>query len=293
MSGCLASVVVPTYSDWEALQGCLDALAAQTAPASSFEVLVANNNRDPEPPPGLRLPANARLVHASDPGSYSARNAALREARGDVLFFTDSDCRPEPDWIDAGLARMAAAGPFDRIAGHIELTRAGREWNLWELYDRSTWLRQSDYARRGWGATANLVARREAFERLGGFDARMYSGADREWNMRVQRAGGRIAYAADVRVKHPARASFAELARKQRRTQGGGSARRLRAGWRELLPPLHHLLPPLKAARRVLRQGDLAWRHKPLVFLVAWRLRILGFIERVRLMRAGAEARRS
>jgi glycosyltransferase involved in cell wall biosynthesis len=95
LSGCLASVVVPTYSDWEALQGCLDALAAQTAPASSFEVLVANNNRDPEPPPDLRLPANARLVHASDPGSYSARNAALREARGDVLFFTDSDCRPE------------------------------------------------------------------------------------------------------------------------------------------------------------------------------------------------------
>lgn len=292
MSGCLASVVVPTYSDWEALQGCLDALAAQTAPASSFEVLVANNNRDPEPPPGLRLPANARLVHASDPGSYSARNAALREARGDVLFFTDSDCRPEPDWIDAGLARMAAAGPFDRIAGHVELTRAGRDWNLWELYDRSTWLRQSDYARRGWGATANLVARREAFERLGDFDARLYSGADREWNMRVQRAGGRIEYADEVRVLHPARASFAELAKKQRRTYGGRHALRATRGWSRFAPPLHYLLPPLKAARRVLRQSELGWRHKPQVFLVAWCLRTLGFVERLRLMRVGEEARR-
>jgi GT2 family glycosyltransferase len=292
LSGLEATVVVPTYKDWDALQLCLDALAAQTAGTERFEVIVADNNADPGPPAGLRLPPNARIVHVPEPGSYSARNAALREARGEVLFFTDSDCRPEPEWIAAGLARMGAAGELDRVAGHVQLHCAGPRWNLWELYDRSTWLRQQDYARAGWAATANLVARRAAFARVGPFDAKTYSGADREWNMRAQRAGGRIEYAGEVRVLHPARASFAELAKKQRRTYGGRHALRAARGWSRFAPPLHYLLPPMKAARRVLRQPELAWRHKPLVFLVAWWLRVLGLWERTRLVVRGAEARR-
>ncbi|MEY2746164.1 MAG: hypothetical protein RL112_1206 [Planctomycetota bacterium] len=292
MSRLEASVVVPTYKDWDALQRCLDALAAQTADAGRFEVLVANNNADPRPPAGLRLPANARVVHAPEPGSYAARNAALREARGDVVFFTDSDCSPEPEWIASGLARMSGAGELDRVAGRVQLHCAGPRWNLWELYDRSTWLRQEDYARKGWGATANLVARRAAFDRVGPFDAATFSGADREWNSRAQRAGGRIAYAAEVGVRHPARATFAELAKKQRRTYGGRHSLLAARGWRGLVPPLNYLLPPWKAARRVLGQRELAWRHKLPVFLVAWLLRVLGLGERLRLAFRGAQARR-
>jgi len=293
LNGLEASVVVPTYKDWDALQGCLDALAAQTACAERFEVLVANNNADPLPPSGLRLPANARIVHVPAPGSYAARNAALREARGEVLFFTDSDCRPEPQWIAAGLVRMAGLGELDRIAGHVQLVSREPRWNLWELYDRSTWLRQEDYARAGWAATANLVTRRSAFDRVGAFDAGTYSGADREWNLRAQRAGGRIACAQEVRVLHPARASFAELAKKQRRTYGGRHALLASRSWRRLVPPLNYLLPSLKSARRVLRQRELAWRHKPLVFLVAWLLRLLCLWERLRLLVQGTTMRRA
>ena len=39
-------------------------------------------------------------------GSYAARNAGLREAAGDILLFTDSDCRPADDWCAEMVAGM-------------------------------------------------------------------------------------------------------------------------------------------------------------------------------------------
>ena len=123
-----ASVIIPTYLDWHVLQKCLDCLAQQSTPLDRFEVIVANNNSLPEVPSSLRLPSNARVIHVPKPGSYAARNAALREACGDVFFFTDSDCQPDTHWIENGLTALKDLGPVDRIAGAVELFAKGKTW---------------------------------------------------------------------------------------------------------------------------------------------------------------------
>ena len=109
-----ATVIIPTYKDWPRLQMCLDALALQSLPAAEFEVLVANNNRVADLPADLRLAANVQVIWAEQPGSYAARNAVLPHAKGEVLFFTDSDCIPDPDWLRLGVA------PADRALKQAE-----------------------------------------------------------------------------------------------------------------------------------------------------------------------------
>jgi GT2 family glycosyltransferase len=216
-----ATVIIPTFEDWDGLQLCLDCLDGQSADPGLFEVIVANNNRAPDIPPSLRLAPNVRVIHASKPGSYAARNAAIGVARGKVLFFTDSDCLPDLRWIEAGLSTISPLSPWDLVAGAIELFPEGKEWTSSELYYRVHHMLQEEYAKDGWCATANLVARREAFERVGLFSEDRFSGGDKEWTSRATAMGSRLAFGPEVLIRHPARTGFAELAKKRRRLIGG------------------------------------------------------------------------
>lgn len=216
-----ASVIIPTFEDWGGLQTCLDCLAGQSIDLRHFEVIVANNNPSPDVPPSLRLPSNARVIHVPSPGSYAARNAALRDARAEVLFFTDSDCLPDSHWIEAGLTAIASLGPMGRVAGSIELFPSGPHWTTNELYDRVHQMRQAQYVQQGWCATANLVTTKMAFDHVGLFDKDLYSFGDRNWNLRATEIGAEIVFSSDVRIRHSARALFADLAKKRRRILGG------------------------------------------------------------------------
>ena len=287
-----ASVIIPTYKDWPILQLCLDCLAAQTAPPGRFEIVIANNNPSAEVPATLRLPVNARVIHATEPGSYAARNAALAEVRGDVLFFTDSDCLPDPGWIAAGLSQIATLGPTDRIAGAIVLFAKGEVWTAPELYDRATWLRQADYVAYGWGATANLITRKAAFAAAGPFDGDTYSGGDREWNQRAGTTGSAIVYGPDAIVRHPARSSFEELAKKRRRLLGGRHRIKVRKSWKRWLPPFGYLIPSVSGSKRIFRLPGLTLRERWAVWLVEYRLRIVTFTETVRLRFLAGTAKR-
>jgi glycosyltransferase involved in cell wall biosynthesis len=217
----VATVIVPTFDDWDRLQACLDCLAAQSVDQGMFEVIVANNNATPTIPASLRLPENARIIHVARPGSYAARNAALREARGEVLFFTDSDCEPDTRWIEAGCAAISDLGPYDRVAGAVELFPKGERWTGPELFDRVYWMQQQEFVRNGWCVTANLVTRRAAFDLADLFSEDRFSGGDREWNIRATELGSRIVFSPDTLIRHPARSSFADLAKKCRRLVGG------------------------------------------------------------------------
>lgn len=215
-----ATVIIPTYDDWHVLQKCLDCLSQQSIALERFEVIVANNNSSPEVPPALKIPANARVIHVQKPGSYAARNAALRTARGDALFFTDSDCQPDRRWIESGLNALAKLGPTDRISGSVKLFPKGKTWTSPELYDRLYHLTQETYSGNGWCATANLVTRRAAFDLAGPFSEESFSGGDREWGKRALESGSPIVYCPEVLILHPARDSFADLAKKLRRKLG-------------------------------------------------------------------------
>lgn len=89
------SVIVPVRDD-PRVDGLLASLAVQRG-APEFEVLVAmdGSRREPRVPAGLPV----RLLRLPARGPYPARNAAVAEAAGDVLLFTDSDCLCPPDWI--------------------------------------------------------------------------------------------------------------------------------------------------------------------------------------------------
>jgi hypothetical protein len=294
-----ASVIIPTFRDWDGLAVCLAALAAQTVPRDAFEVLVVNNDPADPPPPDLRLPPNARILTEAAPGSYAARNRALRDARGEILFFTDADCAPDPDWIAAGLAMLDADPSVMRLGGEVVLTDLPGAERIAVLHDRVHAFGQDRYiATRGWAATANMIARRSVFDAIGPFDARLMSGGDKNWGRRAQAAGFPIAHAPGVIVRHPPRASVAAIVRKARRVAGGDLMQKLpdrglwpmRIAW-VVLTPLR-LLPPSSKLGPILSRRDIPLADRLRLYLIQWRLRLVKHAERGRLLFLGTDPER-
>ncbi len=277
-----ATVIIPTYDDWHVLQKCLDCLAHQSIALDRFEVIVANNNPSPEVPSALQFPPNARVIHVPKPGSYAARNAAILEARGEALFFTDSDCQPHPRWIENGLTALAGLGPTDRISGSVELFPKGKTWTGAELYDSLNHLTQETYSGKGWCATANMVTRRAAFDLVGPFSEESFSGGDREWGLRATEMGSPIVFSPEVLILHPARDSFADLAKKLRRKIGRRYQDEVVTGKKKRSTFSFLFLRPQDFVR-VLQDQRLPEADKMRILWLEYRLSLVAFHEYARL----------
>lgn len=223
------SIIVPVRNAEHEIGGLLEALGRQTLPAERRELLVVDDASRDGTAAVVRRSRGATLIQLSGwSGAYTARNAGLAAARGDVIAFADADCRPAPDWLERGLAELDRLGA-DLLGGHIDV-RLGKRPSIAELLDYGRHLDQERGVReRGFAMTANLLARRTVFERVGTFLEGALSDADREFCLRATEAGFELAYSRHAAVAHPARATARGLARRAFR-DGYGYAQMARSG---------------------------------------------------------------
>ena len=251
------SVVMPHLDDLANLDRCLSLLAAQTLAPAEFEVIVADNGSKA----GLaavRAVAGdrARVVAAPERGAGPARNAGVRAARGEILAFIDSDCRPDADWLAAGAAALAG---HDVVGGAVRVVAGSGAPGPVEAYELVFAFRNDLYVRRkGFTVTANMFVRRADFDAVGPFANGMSE--DVEWCHRARALGYHLGYAPACIVAHPARRTWDELTRKWRRTTREAHAF-ARPGLLGALPWLARawivLLSALPQAVRVMRAPEL------------------------------------
>jgi glycosyltransferase involved in cell wall biosynthesis len=248
------SVIIPTYHDWGRLKLCLAAIKAQSYPADRFEVLVVNNDPQDLPPYEVAT-GNIHLLEEAKPGSYSARNAAIQVAKGEMFAFTDSDCIPDHDWLLKGV-ELIQSGAY-RVGGAIELLAdASDTIGLPAALQICIAFRQDRNVKNGWAATANMIAVRQCFVDVGSFDDDLLSGGDKDWGERAYRKSLKIDYCAQSKVYHPVRATWKELLKKQRRIVGGIAKVNKRKGKANYLFFLaRQLLPPIRACFFIIREN--------------------------------------
>ena len=215
------SVIIPTFHDWQRLSLCIKALDNQTYPKTSFEVIIVNNDPKDQTPENYYLPANFIITTESLSGSYAARNKGIRLAKGDILAFTDSDCIPNSDWLEAAVAFFRENPEYDRIGGRVELFISSSKPTLAEAYETVYAFRQDTNAQYGVSVTANMITKRKVIDAIGPFDDSMYSGGDFEWGKRANANNFKISYAANVCVKHPARKELKQITNKAKRVTAG------------------------------------------------------------------------
>jgi GT2 family glycosyltransferase len=215
-SALRVSVIVPHFDDLRRLDLCLTDLRRQSFPSEDFEIIVADNASTAGPAAvSAVIGGRARLVTVTQKGAGPTRNGAAYVARGDILAFTDCDCRPEPGWLAAGIEALSL---YDIVGGRMMVSVDDPEdMTPTEAFETVFAFDNRHYvARKGFTVTANLFCRRAVFEAVGGYGVGFSE--DVEWCQRATRIGYRLGYARDAAVSHPARKSWPDLLKKWRRT---------------------------------------------------------------------------
>ena len=109
------SVVVATFNGARTLEACLNALARLNYP--DYEVIVIDDgSTDSTPEIAARFPF-VRYFRQSNSGLSAARNTGIAAARGEIVAFTDDDCRPDEDWLHYLIGDLLRSD-FAAVGGH-------------------------------------------------------------------------------------------------------------------------------------------------------------------------------
>ena len=182
------SLVTVCRNSASVLPGALASLNAQTYPEREWVVV-----------DGASTDGTLDIVRASaeslgdwisepDTGIYNAMNKGWRRARGDIVYFLNSDDALLDDHVLATVAEAFARDPrIDMVVGEV-VYRFGDGTLIRRNYrhiDARTLLVE-DLCHQA------VFARRRLFDRIGGFNETFQLNADYDWLIRAFRSGARI-----------------------------------------------------------------------------------------------------
>jgi glycosyltransferase involved in cell wall biosynthesis len=181
------SIIIPTHNRISDILENVSCLLPQCV-GKPVEVILVDSASDPAEASRLQAGiagGDVQLVRLDQPGLSTARNAGVARARGQWLGFLDDDVLPDPDWVDAALARIRVSGKLDGlIAGRVLPKWPGvtakpmidpdalgpRARGLLSIIDDSRIYCSSDAPV---AIGANLVIRKTALDTVGGFPVHM------------------------------------------------------------------------------------------------------------------------
>lgn len=149
-------------------------------------------------------------IRSNEPGLSRAYNTGVRLSTGPILAFTDDDCVARRDWIESIVAAFEQDPTADLLYGQVQRARVlvGVDGECPELkFERSERLSHRD-GFRVYGMGANFAARRQIFDRVGGFDEMLGGGGplkssqDFDFQYRVYRAGATVLLCPSSVVEH-------------------------------------------------------------------------------------------
>lgn len=185
----LVSVVVATNRAGPYLVEALESVAAQTWPR--IELIIVDDG-SPEPEAVERAAAvvpRARVVRQESAGVARARNYGAELAAGELLAFLDDDDRWHPRRLAEQVAVLQAAPAASASYCRMQTIDASGTRVLAPA-DQTAVRSHADVAARRTGIIApNLLVRRDAFHRAGGFRAGLHHAEDLDLVLRLAELG--------------------------------------------------------------------------------------------------------
>jgi len=220
------SVVVVCYNTKSTIESCVKSLAQQDYSNEFYEILFVDNDstdgtrqvieKYAQSEPNIRLVINPVL------GIAGSRNIGLQQAKYGYVAFTDADCRAPKNW----LARLSAG--FERHREkHENLVAVGGS-NV-PPQDHSVFYRTLHvFLNTFLGShgsvqgkrfdsdkqvphlpTVNVMYHRDNVLEIEGFDETLGNiGEDQDMSFRLEDAGYKMIYLADIAVEHHMRSTF-------------------------------------------------------------------------------------
>ncbi|MGH2412108.1 MAG: glycosyltransferase [Microcystaceae cyanobacterium] len=206
------SVIIPIYNGETDLPDLIECLRSQTYPREQVEYILVNNNSSDKTEKIIETAATEALTQGltiqslsenNIQSAYAARNTGIRFSQGDIVAFTDADCRPQPDWLEQ-LVQPFVNSKIAVVVGEL-VALPGK--TVLEKYAEVTHLMSQSFLINhpfcSYGQTANLAIRKQAFEEVGLFRPHLTTGGDADMCWRILRdKNWQLEYVSKAIVRH-------------------------------------------------------------------------------------------
>lgn len=181
-----ASIIIPTMNSERTLAGCLKSIFNLKG-AVDFEVLIVDGGSTDRTLEIARQ-YRTRILIENKKRIAVARNTGVRNAKGEIIGFLDSDCMPEENWLALLLEcldnKTAGAGGKNIPDTPTQVQPLIRDDQVESI------------------PTCNAIYWKRVIEEIGYFDENLITGEDLDLNWRILDRGYRLAYEPKAVVHH-------------------------------------------------------------------------------------------
>ena len=206
------SVVIPCYNSINTVGECISSIQDQTYSKNCYEIIAVDNGSTDGTCEYLKAKfPMVQLIHSTEKGSGYARNAGIKEARGEFILSTDADCVVDKNWMLHLVSAFETASPdVAAVGGQIKPYSSKTAVERYQ----PAWVSQPDINRVQPGvryaATPNAAFRASALKQVGYFDGSV-GHDDTDLGIRLILLGYRIEFTDAATVQHRNPATLREL----------------------------------------------------------------------------------
>lgn len=198
----MISVIMPSYNSESTIQGCLNALLNQSYGGES-EIILVDSSVDKTPHIVARNYPRVKLIHLNkktDPGT--ARNIGIRESKGEIIAFLDSDCVTKSDWLEK--IALAHESSYSVVGGSINIANNENDLVGWAGYlaEFREFLPELPRREVEHIPTCNLSLKRRIVSEYGLFQGEFYPQEDRVYNFYLRQGGEKILFDSSIKIYH-------------------------------------------------------------------------------------------
>lgn len=219
------SIIIPVYNGEKDIPELVECLNNQTYNLEQVEFILVDNNSSDNTFKLIKQKAkelaqlNLKCIQENEiQSSYAARNQGIKNAQGNILAFTDVDCRPQKDWLEK-LIQPFSDPKVMIVAGEIKAIKGD---SLLEKYADKRDILSQKYTLANdffpYGQTANLALRKEALKVVGLFRPYLTTGGDADICWRIlKEIESEIKFVPDALVLHRHRDNLKDFKSQWRR----------------------------------------------------------------------------
>lgn len=182
------SVIIPTLNEEHYLPRLLSDLSSQTQ--KDFEVIVVDGKSEDKTKEKSREFADKfplTFLEVDKRNVSYQRNQGAKSAQGDILVFLDADTRVEKDFIAQLTADFGKKGTKLLLPSIVPDEKTQKARMLISFVNQI--IRISQYYGRPLSTGGNFFLRKEAFEKIGGFNESLFISEDHEFIHRAYKKG--------------------------------------------------------------------------------------------------------
>jgi glycosyltransferase involved in cell wall biosynthesis len=172
MNNALISVIIPVYNCEKYIKYAIESVFKQNY--SNIEIIVINDGSTDHTLAVIQqFKDRIRIITQENRGQAVARNTGIKQAKGSIIGFLDSDDLWPDNHIECMLPYLTEDSCFDTVRGQIKLVKTIEN----EIIEISEIVSIP-------ALTGALLFKASVFEKIGLFDETMREGEDTDWFVR-------------------------------------------------------------------------------------------------------------